>query len=171
MKIKLSELNHCLPAEFVSICGPFFEHSPWIAERTCGARPFASLRVLHAALCQTLERATPDEQLRLVRAHPDLVGRAVLDRSLTPASAAEQTAVGLADLAAADAQRLADWNADYRSKFGFPFVICARENKMEAILAAFPARLASTPEQELLAALAEIGKIAWHRLDGAIEEG
>ena len=171
MKIDLSELNCCSPAQFVAVCGPLFEHSPWIAERAATLRPFATRQVLHATLCQTVERATSAEQLALVRAHPDLVGRAVSGRNLTDASAAEQASLGLPDLAKDDARRLDDFNAAYRSKFGFPFVICARENKKEAILAAFPSRLANTPEQELRTALGEIAKIAWYRLCDAIEEG
>src|SRR5882724_601897 len=171
MKTKLSELNCCSSAHFVAVCGPVFEHSPWIAQRTASSRPFASRQALHEALCMTVDTATSDEQLTLVRAHPDLVGRAVLSRNLTRASAAEQSASGLVDLALDDAQSLDDFNAAYRSKFGFPFVICVRQNKKEAILASLPARLANTPDQELRTALDEIAKIAWHRLFDAIEEG
>ncbi len=171
MKIKLSELNRCSPSDFVAVCGLLFEHSPWIAQRTASARPFDSRQALHEALRQTVDTATSDEQLTLVRAHPDLVGRAALGRNLTQASAAEQAASGLADVALDDALRLDDFNAAYRSKFGFPFVICARQNRKEAILAAFPARLANTRDQELRTALDEIAKIAWHRLFDAIEEG
>jgi len=171
MKIKLSELNRCSPCDFVAVCGPLFEHSPWIAQRTASARPFDSREALNEALRQTVDTATSDEQLTLVRAHPDLVGRAALGRNLTQASAAEQAASGLADVALDDALRLDDFNAAYRSKFGFPFVICARQNRKEAILAAFPARLANTRDQELRTALDEIAKIAWHRLFDAIEEG
>jgi OHCU decarboxylase len=171
MKIKLNELNRCSPAQFVAVCGPLFEHSSWIAERTAAVRPFASRQALHVALCQAVDDTTSDEQLELVRAHPDLVGRAVRGRNLTDASAAEQASAGLPELSADDARRLADFNAAYRSKFGFPFVICARDNKKEAILAAFPQRLANTADQELRTALGEVAKIAWYRLCDAIEEG
>jgi len=171
MKTKLSHLNLCPPTQFVAICGPFFEHSPWISERTAASRPFTTRQALHATLRQTVDQASANEQLALVRAHPDLVGRAVLDGDLTKASTAEQAAAGLPELSPDDARRLADLNAAYRSKFGFPFVICARENKKDAILAALPARLANTREQELRTALSEIANIAWHRLCDAIEEG
>jgi len=107
----------------------------------------------------------------LVRSHPDLGGRAMRGRNLSKASAAEQAAAGLPNLSADEARQLDEFNATYRSKFGFPFVICAGENKQDAILAAFPWRLASSREQELRTALGEIAKIAWHRLCDAIEEG
>ncbi len=82
----------------------------------------------------------------------------------------EQSAAGLAHLASNDAQQFDEYNAAYRSKFAFPFVICARENKQATILAAFAARLNNTQEAELRTALEEIGKIAWYRLVDAIDE-
>ena len=74
MKIKLSELNRCSPSEFIAVCGPLFEHSRWVAERAAGRRPFTGRAELHHALCATVDEASPEEQLALVRAHPDLVG-------------------------------------------------------------------------------------------------
>jgi 2-oxo-4-hydroxy-4-carboxy-5-ureidoimidazoline decarboxylase len=171
MKIKLSELNRYSPSEFVAVCGPLFEHSPWVAERAVSRRPFTDRTQLHHALCATVDRASPEEQLTLVRAHPDLVGRAARTGGLTTASTTEQSAAGLTDLAPDDMRQFDDFNAAYRSKFGFPFVICARENKKNAILAAFPTRLAHTQQTELRTALDEIAKIAWHRLLDTVEEG
>jgi 2-oxo-4-hydroxy-4-carboxy-5-ureidoimidazoline decarboxylase len=171
MKIKLSELNHCSPSEFVAVCGPLFEHSPWVAERAVGRRPFTDRTQLHRALCATVDEALPEEQWALVRAHPDLVGRAARTGDLTSASTSEQSAAGLTDLSPDDVRQFDDFNSAYRSKFGFPFVICARENKKAAILAAFPKRLAHTQQAELRTALDEIAKIAWHRLLDAIVEG
>jgi 2-oxo-4-hydroxy-4-carboxy-5-ureidoimidazoline decarboxylase len=171
MKIKLSELNRCSPSEFIAVCGPLFEHSPWVAERVAGRRPFNGRAELHRALCATVDEASPDEKLTLVRAHPDLVGRAARTGSLTSASTSEQSAAGLTDLAPDDARQFHDFNAAYRSKFGFPFVICARENKKAAILSGFAARLENTQAAELRTAVDEIAKIAWHRLIDAVEEG
>ena len=82
----------------------------------------------------------------------------------------EQSAAGLAHLASNDAQQFDENNAAYRSKFGFPFIVCARENTRATILATFAARMNNTQEAELKTALDEIGKIAWHRLVDAIEE-
>jgi 2-oxo-4-hydroxy-4-carboxy-5-ureidoimidazoline decarboxylase len=92
---------------------------------------------LHAALCRTVHQAREDEKIALIRAHPDLVGDAIL----TNESRMEQKSAGLADLSPEEVERFRDFNQRYREKFGFPFVICARLNKKDAILEAFPRRL------------------------------
>jgi OHCU decarboxylase len=168
--LKLAKLNQLDRAGFVAVCGPLFEHSPWIADRTFLQAPFASREALHAALCATLGMATTEEKLGLVRAHPDLVGRLAREGALTPESTGEQAAAGLNALTAEEVDQFDEYNAAYRAKFHFPFVICARENKKEAILAAFPQRLQNTPDQELATALVEIGKIARLRLWDAVHE-
>jgi 2-oxo-4-hydroxy-4-carboxy-5-ureidoimidazoline decarboxylase len=162
---KLSELNALPREEFVRVLGPLFEHSPWVAARTCAQRPFATRTALHAALCATVAKATLEEKLALIRAHPDLVGRA----TLTPESRGEQAAAGLGDLTPAEVEQFQNYNRDYRERFGFPFVICARLNQKEAILRAFPERLQHSPEGEVAAALGEIGKIADLRLRDLLE--
>jgi 2-oxo-4-hydroxy-4-carboxy-5-ureidoimidazoline decarboxylase len=170
MTTTLAQLNAAEAPMFVAVCGPLFEHSPWIAERTAARRPFATREALHAALCATVDAAAPDEQLALVRAHPDLVGRAALAGTLTRESTGEQAAAGLGNLSADEVRRFQEFNAAYRTKFGFPFVICARENKKDAILAAFPVRLLNDAPQELRTALAEVFKIARLRLWDAVAE-
>ncbi len=170
MKTPLRWLNECTPEEFVAVCGRFFEHSSWIAERTAARRPFASCDELHRELCATIQSASRDEQLSLIRAHPDLVGKLAEENSLTAESTNEQRAAGLIDLSPQERQQFRDHNAAYWQKFDFPFVICARENKKEAILAAFPRRLAYSVNEEIQTALAEIEKIARLRLMDAIEE-
>jgi OHCU decarboxylase len=170
VKIKLSELNRCSPAEFIAVCGPFFEHSPWVAEQAAARRPFGSRTELHRALCRMVDEALPEQQLTLARAHPDLARRAPQAGRLTSASAFEQSAAGLNHLVADDSRQFDEYNAAYRAKFGFPFIICARENQKASILEAFATRLKNTREIELRTALDEIGKIAWHRLADAIEE-
>jgi 2-oxo-4-hydroxy-4-carboxy-5-ureidoimidazoline decarboxylase len=155
---------------FVSICGGLFEHSPWVAERAWERRPFASLSDLHEKMCGAVRHASPDEQLALIRAHPDLVGRLAKEGRLTRESTAEQAAAGLTTLSAAEAEAFERYNAAYRERFGFPFVVCARENKAGAILTAFPARLKNSREQEIATALREIDKIARLRMDDAIGE-
>jgi 2-oxo-4-hydroxy-4-carboxy-5-ureidoimidazoline decarboxylase len=170
MKESLQSLNTCTRDEFVRVCGPFFEHSPWIAERSYAKRPFASVDALHASLVQTMHDATTDEQVKLIAAHPDLVGRLAREGKLTHESTREQAAAGLAALSAREMELFGRYNAEYRAKFGFPFVICARENKKDAILAAFPARLQNSRELEIDAALAEIAKIARLRLLDVVTE-
>ena len=157
---KLAELNALDRAAFARVVGPVFEYSPWIAERAWTQRPFASVDALHAALCATVLAASRDEQLALIRAHPDLVTRAVLTRE----SQREQARAGLDDLSANEARQFQEYNAAYRERFDFPFVICARLNKKEAILRAFPERLENSREKEIETALGEIYKIAELRL-------
>jgi 2-oxo-4-hydroxy-4-carboxy-5-ureidoimidazoline decarboxylase len=160
LSTSISEINAVPRAEFVRIVGPSFEHSPWIAERAATARPFANVAALHAAMCGIVESAAIGEQLALIRAHPDLVGRAVL----TAESHGEQTAAGLTDLSREEVALFDRYNREYQARFGFPFVICARLNKKDAILAAFPMRLENSADAERATALAEIYKIAQLRL-------
>lgn len=156
----LAELNALAHEEFTRVVGPIFEHSPWVAERTSVQRPFAGPEEMHAALCQTVQQASDEERMSLIRAHPDLVGRAVL----TSESQTEQASAGLGDLSAAEVRRFDDYNRAYQERFGFPFIICARLNKKDAILRAFPERLGNSREKEIETALEEIYKIAELRL-------
>ena len=164
MKITLAELNKLNRAGFTRVVGPVFEHSPWIADSTWQQHPFDSTEQLHAALCQTVRAASPEQKLALIRAHPDLVGRAALAGTLTRESKGEQASAGLNELSADEISLFQKQNAAYRAKFGFPFIICARLNKKDAILAGFEKRLQNSPAQEMQAALEEIFKIAELRL-------
>src|SRR5207245_6333710 len=94
----LANLNSSSSKDFVRIIGPVFEHSPWIAEATWPKRPFTDLQALHQALFDTVQSAGEERQLALIRAHPDLVGRAALAGTLTPASTSEQASAGLDQL-------------------------------------------------------------------------
>jgi OHCU decarboxylase len=108
--------------------------------------------------------ASVDEQVSLIASHPDLVGRLAREGRLTRESTAEQSAAGLTRLTEEEIALFDSHNQKYRDRYGFPFVICARENKKAAILAAFPVRLNNTREQEIQTALKEIAKIARLRL-------
>src|SRR5436190_17372067 len=130
--------------EFVRVAGPVFEHSPWIAERAAELRPFATREALHGAMMGVVLGADLGEQVGLIAAHPDLVGRAVLTRE----SQGEQAAAGLMELSAEERAAFERYNRAYKERFGFPFVICACLNKKEAILKAFPERLQNSPEAE-----------------------
>jgi OHCU decarboxylase len=151
---------------FVARLGFLFEGSPWIAAETWPARPFADRASLHAALVQTMRTAPRERQLALIRAHPDLVGRAALAGTLTRESTGEQQAAGLdpGAMTKAEIATFAGANERYQERFGFPFVICARENKRESILAGFATRLEHERDEEIATALDEIAKIAWYRL-------
>jgi 2-oxo-4-hydroxy-4-carboxy-5-ureidoimidazoline decarboxylase len=156
----LAHLNACPREEFVALVGPVFEHSPWIADRAAVARPFASRDALLTALSAVARSADEAAQIALIRAHPDLVGRAVL----TAASSREQAAAGLMNLTQDEVALFDRYNAAYTARFGFPFVICARQHKKEAILHAFPERLTHTREEEVATALEQIVQIASLRL-------
>jgi OHCU decarboxylase len=156
----LRQLNAASRQDFVAVCGRFFEHSPWIAERAWALRPFASLCDLHKKLCGLVGDSSNEEKVALIQAHPDLVGRLAREGRLTRESNHEQAAAGF--------ER---YNGQYREKFGFPFVICARQNRKETILSEFPRRLQNSRPAEIAAALDEIYKIARFRLiDAAWED-
>jgi 2-oxo-4-hydroxy-4-carboxy-5-ureidoimidazoline decarboxylase len=168
MRLAISELNQADRATFTRIVGPVFEHSAWIAEMTWLKRPFSSVAELHRGLCETVLAAGEERRLVLIRAHPDLVGRAALAGALTPESTREQTSAGLSALTPEEVSEFQTFNAAYREKFGFPFVICARLNRKQAILAGFRARLNNSREEEIKSALEEIFKIANLRLQDLI---
>ena len=160
----LSAVNLLDHESFVRHIGPVFEHSPWIAETTWVKRPFRDIEQLHHALCKTVTTAAEEKQLALIRAHPDLVGRAALAGTLTRESTGEQASAGLHQLTPEEIGLFQKYNAAYQEKFGFPFVICARLNKKEAILAGFERRLKNSRPEEIKTALEEIFKIAELRL-------
>ena len=167
-RYSIAELNLLLPGEFVHGVGSVFEGSPWIAEYTRAKRPFRDLGQLHGALCETVRSAGQEKQLALIRAHPDLVGRAALAGTLSPESSREQASAGLSSLAADETATFQKFNQAYREKFGFPFVICARMNKKDAILSGFRVRLEHSFEEEMKTALDEIYKIAYLRLQDIV---
>lgn len=168
MNLTISQINQSSPAEFLRVVGPVFEHSPWIAEAAWLKRPFTNLAQLHHALCETVKNSTAERQLALIRAHPDLVGRAALAGTLTRESSSEQAGAGLNRLSPEEIDLFQKQNAAYKGKFGFPFVICARLNKKNAILAGFERRLHNSHDQEIKTALEEIFKIAELRLQDLI---
>jgi len=160
----LPQLNALSREEFVRVVGPVFEHSPWIAETTWAKCPFHSKENIHAALCETVRQASKEKKLALICAHPDLVGKLALAGQLTRESTGEQASAGLDRLTAREVELFQKNNAAYKAKFGFPFIICARLNKKEAILAGFEKRLHHSRENEVKTALEEIFKIADLRL-------
>src|SRR5476649_1605776 len=160
----LPQLNSLSREEFTRIVGPMFEHSPWIAEAAWSQKPFASVEQLHRALCETVQGAGEERQLALIRAHPDLVGKLALAGQLTKESTNEQASAGLTQLTPEEVEMFQTNNAAYKAKFNFPFIICARLNKKEAILNGFRVRLENSRGQEVKTALEEIFKIAELRL-------
>ncbi|MFO3705348.1 2-oxo-4-hydroxy-4-carboxy-5-ureidoimidazoline decarboxylase [Xanthomonas codiaei] len=149
-------------AAFVARYRELFEHSPWVVERAARRRPLADL---HRGLMQVVVEASAEEQIALIRAHPELAGKAAVDRTLTAASTAEQASAGLDRLSEAEFQHFHALNQAYRHRFGFPFVICVRLHDKAGILAALERRLDASRNEEISTALAEIGKIVQLRLE------
>jgi 2-oxo-4-hydroxy-4-carboxy-5-ureidoimidazoline decarboxylase len=139
-----------------------FEHSPWVEERA-DAAPSSGDR--HADLMAVVHAATREEQLALIRAHPELAGKAAIDGTLTQASAAEQASAGLDRLTPDEFDRFHALNAAYRAAHAMPFIICVRLTDKAGILSAMEARARNDIETEIATALAEIGKITRLRLE------
>jgi 2-oxo-4-hydroxy-4-carboxy-5-ureidoimidazoline decarboxylase len=170
-QLTLQEINALDQDDFVKALDVLFEGLPWVVAQAWHARPFTSLEHLHQTLYAVMYKAPVEQQVALLWAHPDLVGRAALAGTLTPASTSEQAAAGLDQLSPEEIITFSRLNQAYRDRFGFPFVICARENKKDSILAGFDARLHNSREQEIEIALGEVAKICWLRLCDLVNSG
>lgn len=159
-------------AAFERELGAVFEHSPWVAERACEARPFATADALHAAMMAAVRAATRAEQLALVRAHPELAGAEARAGTLTAHSTGEQARLGFNALSRQEFARIGELNRRYRNKFGFPCIIALRLHATRAsVLDEMERRLGNDGETELGAALEQIGHITRGRLGKMLGEG
>ena len=161
----LDGLNRTSREAFVATLGAIFEHSPWVAEAAWPAVPFATIGELHAAMVAAVRAAPEERRLVLIRAHPDLGGRAARSGTMTASSVTEQTSAGLLDLDEAEFARFHRLNTAYRERFGFPFIIAVRRHNKASLLAAFEAHLQNSRDAEIEAALAEIFAITALRLE------
>jgi 2-oxo-4-hydroxy-4-carboxy-5-ureidoimidazoline decarboxylase len=153
-------LNALDQASFVDTIGWVFEDSPWIAEKAWHARPFASIEAVLDALRAVLETAPPEQQLSLLRAHPDLGTRA----RMSAESTTEQSGAGLDVLTAVEHERLASLNAAYRQKYGFPFLFAVTGSTKRDVLEALTQRLGASREDEFREAMRQVYRIAEIRL-------
>jgi 2-oxo-4-hydroxy-4-carboxy-5-ureidoimidazoline decarboxylase len=165
MSYSIEELNQLAPEQFVKSVGWVFEHSPWVAERASQRRPFESLAQMHARMCAEVEAGSREEQLALLRAHPDLGTRA----RISPSSASEQAGAGLDQLTAAEYERLVDLNEAYKEKFGFPFLYAVKGSDKTAILRTLGKRLHAKSEDEFREALKQVFRIAAFRLESVVD--
>src|ERR1700753_473028 len=161
----LAGLNACSKDDFVRALANIFEHSPWIAEQAAAARPFAGVKQLFDAMKATVERAAPERRLALIKAHPDLASKTQRAAGLTAESNAEQNSAGLDRLSDAEYPAVERVNNAYRSKFGFPYIVCVRRQPRDSILRDFERRLPNDAATEIKASIAEICRIAALRLD------
>ncbi len=160
----LKQLNSSSQREFQAVLGPVFEKSSWIADRTWERRPFSDRAQLLEEMTKTVEQAGELAVLELIRAHPDLAARVGERLALTSESRQEQSASGLFDLSDQELDHLRELNTDYRDRFGFPFVICARLNSISTIVGAMKERISNDRDAEIATAWGEIQKIAALRL-------
>jgi 2-oxo-4-hydroxy-4-carboxy-5-ureidoimidazoline decarboxylase len=162
--MRIDEINALDRAGFVARFGFLFEHSPWIVEQAAERRPFADLAAMQAALMAVVAESSPEAQLALLRAHPQLAGKV----AMTVESTAEQASAGLDRLSREEFERFHRLNDAYDARFGFPFIICVRLTDKAGILAAMEARLHNSAESEMGTALGEVGKIVELRLKDAV---
>lgn len=170
MALTLEQLNTASVAEAVALLDGLYEHSPWIAEAAMAQRPFTSLAHLKHAMVQVLAQAGVQPQLDLIRAHPELAGKAMVAKSLTAESTNEQNKAGLTACTPEEFARIQQLNADYNARFGFPFILAVRGprglglSKAE-IIDTFARRSLNFPDYERAEAIRNIHRIAEIRLN------
>jgi len=168
--LTLDQINAASADDFVQLLAGTYEHSPWVAERAAPKRPFASFAALKQALVDSVRGAGYDAQLKLIRAHPELAGKAMVARNLTAESTNEQGKAGLTDCTPAEFAHLQQLNAAYNTKFGWPFMLAVRGPRgtglhRREIIATFERRLAHHPDFEFAEALRNIHRVAELRLN------
>jgi 2-oxo-4-hydroxy-4-carboxy-5-ureidoimidazoline decarboxylase len=166
MPYSLAELNAMSQAEFVAALGDVFEETPAIAKIAWYARPFSSAIDLHQQMVNVVNYFSPEKQLALIQAHPDLGSKV----RMAEASVKEQAGAGLSQLSQTEYEEFQQLNQAYTEKFGFPFIIAVKNHTKESILTAFQSRLENFAEQERQQALAEIAAIARFRLTELVLE-
>ena len=157
----IREVNLLDKAAFINALGWVFEGSPWVADRAFGLRPFRDLEAIHSAMTAAVAGATRDEQLALLRAHPDLGARA----RMSEASVGEQAGVGLDRLSPVEFHELQRLNTAYRQRFGFPFILAVKGSTKGELVEALEDRLAQSADEEFAEALGQAGRIARFRLE------
>jgi len=162
-------INSMDRAAFVEKFGGIFEKSPWVAEKAWDARPFANIDDLHAKMVAVAKYGSIDQQLFLLRAHPDLAGKEAQAGAMTASSVAEQASAGLNALSREEMTRISDYNAEYKKKFGFPFMIAVRNHTKEGIFFLFKQRLSNDTVTELSTALQQVYNITRLRLDKLLQ--
>ena len=173
--LTLDPLNAADQAVFTQLLDGTYEHSPWIAEAAWAQRPFSSLAQLKRALVQVVRDAGVEPQLALIRAHPELAGKAMVSNSLTAESSHEQGKAGLTDCTPTEFAKIQQLNADYNARFGFPFILAVRGPRGQGltkaeIIATFERRLHNHPDFELAECLRNIHRIAEIRLNDKFDD-
>ena len=170
MPLTLDALNAAAPDEAARLLDGLYEHSPWIAQQALAQRPFTSLAQLKHAMARIVDQAGREAQLALIRAHPELAGKAMVSKTLTSESTQEQGKAGLTDCTPAEFETIQRLNAEYNAKFGFPFILAVRGPRgtglaRTEIIETFARRLANPPDVEQAECLRNIHRIVELRLN------
>lgn len=170
MALSLEQINAAEAAEAARLLDGLYEHSPWIAQEALAQRPFRSLGHLKQAMADIVRQAAPERQLALIRAHPELAGKAMVSKTLTSESTHEQSKAGLTDCSPEEFARIQQLNADYNAKFGFPFILAVRGPRgtgltRHEIIETFARRLENPVDFERAEALRNIHRIVELRLN------
>jgi 2-oxo-4-hydroxy-4-carboxy-5-ureidoimidazoline decarboxylase len=167
--LSLEEVNGMDFQQFSETFGSVIEQTPLVATTVWSCRPFQDLATLHKAFTDFIQKDIfPEARSGIIRCYPDLAGRLAQESQLSEESTREHKAAGLLELSDSEKRELNSLNERYKEKFGFPFVVCARENKKEAVFAGLRARLGNSLQEEEKQALKEICKIAWYRLNDVV---
>ena len=166
--LSIDAVNAFDAAAFIACFGDVAEASPWVAESAFEARPFGDREALVGAFVAALRSASRDTQLALLRAHPDLAGRAAAAGNVAAESRREQAGAGLDRLTDSELDRFHDLNVRYRERFGFPFILAVKGATKDMILASFEARIGNGTETELAVALANVERIVRLRIEDRV---
>lgn len=169
--LDMAPINAMDRAAFVEKFGGIFENSPWVAEKAWEKRPFASLDDMHAAMVAVARNAPAPMQLALLQSHPDLAGKEAQAGTMTASSVAEQASAGLNSLSHSEMVQIADLNAAYKKKFGFPFIIAVRMYTREGILFEFNRRIQNDTQTEFANDLQNVYIITRLRLNKLLDPG
>jgi 2-oxo-4-hydroxy-4-carboxy-5-ureidoimidazoline decarboxylase len=165
MSQSITQLNQISQEEFVNVLGTVFEHTPQIAQKAWHYRPFVNVTQLHEKMVDVVSIMSIDEQLALIRAHPDLGSKALMAED----SVKEQTGLGLNRLTAQEYDYFQLLNQAYKDKFDFPFIIAVKNHTKDSVLDEFERRLKNTVAAEMANAIAQINQIAWFRTLNLVE--
>jgi N-carbamoyl-L-amino-acid hydrolase len=168
--ITLHAINNATQAEFMTLLDGVYEHSPWIAEQAWHHRPFKTIAALKLTLVRSVREATEEQQIHLIKQHPELAGKAAVAKTLTPESRQEQQAAGLSHCAQDEYDRLQKLNAAYLARFGWPFILAVRGPRgtgltRREIIETFDRRLQQHPDDERRECLRQVHRIAELRLN------
>ena len=166
----LEHLNTCTPEAFCAALADIWEHAPWVAHGVVTQRPFATVEALHTAMVEVVAAQDEPARIAFYAGHPELAGDDARRGTMTDASIAEQGTLALAQLDAREAERWNALNRAYRTRFGFPFILCIRRHTRASALQAFEQRLAHDRATELATALGEIAAITRLRLERLVSD-